>query len=75
MRRFALLFAGLAAGCALSAVAATSASASSPNIYSAEFSDARPLASSVQRQTVRYDGPYTPGTIIISTSERRDSLP
>jgi lipoprotein-anchoring transpeptidase ErfK/SrfK len=71
MRRFALLFAGLAAGCALSAVAATSASASSPNIYSAEFSDARPLASSVQRQTVRYDGPYTPGTIIISTSERR----
>jgi lipoprotein-anchoring transpeptidase ErfK/SrfK len=71
MRRFALLFAGLVVGCALSAAATTSASASSPNIYSAEFNDARPLASPVQRQTVRYDGPYEPGTIVISTTERR----
>jgi hypothetical protein len=30
-----------------------------------------PLASPVPRQTVSYDGPYSPGTIIISTKERR----
>ena len=71
MRRSALLFASLAAGMALCAVAVTTASASSPNIYAADFGDARPLASPVQRETVRYDGPYAPGTIIISTKERR----
>jgi lipoprotein-anchoring transpeptidase ErfK/SrfK len=72
MRRSALLFAGLAAGWALTAAAAASAMpASPPNIYSSAFSDSRPLASPVPRQTVRYDGPYAPGTIIISTKERR----
>jgi lipoprotein-anchoring transpeptidase ErfK/SrfK len=71
MRRSALFVAVLAAGCALSAIAVPSAFASSPNIYSAEFGDARPLASAIQRQTVRYDGPYSPGTIVISTKERR----
>ncbi len=71
MRRSALLLAGLAAGWALTAVTAASAMSSSPNIYSDAFRDARPLASPVQRQTVNYDGPYAPGTIIISTRERR----
>ena len=72
MRRTALLLASLAAGWALAAVMTTSAmSAPPPNIYSDAFRDARPLASPIPRQTVRYDGPYTPGTIVISTSERR----
>lgn len=68
MRRSVFLVAALA----LTAIAAPAAmSASLPNIYSPEFSDARPLASPIQRQTIRYDGPYAPGTIIVSTSERR----
>jgi lipoprotein-anchoring transpeptidase ErfK/SrfK len=71
MRRTALLLAGLAAGWALTAIAAASAMPASPNIYSGAFGDARPLASPVPRQTVSYDGPYAPGTIIISTKERR----
>jgi lipoprotein-anchoring transpeptidase ErfK/SrfK len=71
MRRTALLLAGLAAGWALTVVTAASAMPASPNIYSAAFSDARPLASPVPRQTVRYDGPYAPGTIVVSTGERR----
>jgi lipoprotein-anchoring transpeptidase ErfK/SrfK len=72
MRRSALLLAGLAAGWALTAAAAAWAMpASPPNIYSSAFTDARPLASPVPRQTVNYDGPYAPGTIIISTRERR----
>ena len=33
--------------------------------------DARPLASPIPRETVAYNGPYAPGTIIINTSERR----
>ena len=68
MRRSAFTLAGLAAGWVLSAASAAWAA---PNIYSADFNDVRPLASPVPRQTVRYDGPYAPGTIIISTSERR----
>jgi hypothetical protein len=69
MRRSALLFAGLAAGWALTAAAAAFAFPASPgpNLQN----DMRPLASPVPRQTVRYDGPYEPGTIIISTKERR----
>jgi len=69
MRRFIVVLAGLAAGWVLSTTSA--AWAMSPSIYSPDFNDARPLASPIQRQTVRYDGPYVPGTIIISTSERR----
>jgi len=33
--------------------------------------DARPAASAPKRETVAYTGPYSPGTIIISTEERR----
>ena len=72
MRRSASLFIGLVAGWALSAVAATSAmSASLSNVLSADFNQGRVLASPVPRQTVNYDGPYAPGTIIVSTRERR----
>ena len=31
----------------------------------------RPLASSIARETVTYAGPYSPGTIVVSTTERR----
>jgi lipoprotein-anchoring transpeptidase ErfK/SrfK len=34
------------------------------------YSD-RPMVSAIPRETVAYGGPYAPGTIIISTSERR----
>ena len=34
-------------------------------------SDGRPLASAIPRQIVAYQGEYTPGTIVISTEEKR----
>ncbi len=33
--------------------------------------DGRPLASAIPRETVAYDGAYPPGTIVISTEEKR----
>ena len=33
--------------------------------------DGRPLAAAIPREVVNYDGPHKPGTIIISTVERR----
>ncbi len=69
MRRSALILAGLTAGWALTAAAAAFAFPASPGPN--PQGDARPLASPVPRQTVSYDGPYAPGTIIISTKERR----
>ena len=33
--------------------------------------DDRPLASPIPRETVAFNGPYTPGTIVVNTSERR----
>ena len=69
MRRSALFLAGLTAGWALTAATAALAIPASPT---PNFqADSRPLASPVPRQTVNYDGPYAPGTIIISTRERR----
>ena len=35
------------------------------------YPDTRPTASPVPRETVAFDGPYSPGTIVISTEERR----
>ena len=72
MRRSALLLAGLAAGWTLTAAAAAFAMPTSPgpNLQN----DARPLASPIPRQTVRYDGPYAPGTIIISTPASGGSI-
>jgi len=40
-------------------------------LVTGEFADGRPLASAVPRETVAYNGPYGPGTILISTPERR----
>jgi lipoprotein-anchoring transpeptidase ErfK/SrfK len=70
MRRIALLGVGLIAGAFL--ISASPAFAipnfsSSPSYGAGE----RPLVSPIPRQTVAYNGPYAPGTIVISTSERR----
>jgi lipoprotein-anchoring transpeptidase ErfK/SrfK len=35
------------------------------------FTDARPMATPIPRETVSYDGPYGAGTIVVSTKERR----
>ncbi len=68
MRHAAFLLAGLTAGLLTLASAAWAIPASpTPNLQS----DSRPLASPVPRQTVSYSGPYEPGTIIVSTRERR----
>jgi len=34
-------------------------------------SDGRPLASPIPRETVNYTGPYSPGSILVNTTERR----
>ncbi len=70
MRRIALLRAGLIAGLILSSA---SAALALPSFFSSSSNgDAdRPLASPIPRETVAYDGPYAPGTIVISTGERR----
>jgi lipoprotein-anchoring transpeptidase ErfK/SrfK len=74
MRRIALLGAGLIAGLILSSAPAAFAM---PSSYASQFpamvsgGGERPLASPIPRQTVAYNGPYAPGTIVISTSERR----
>ena len=68
MRRIALLTVGLIAGLILSPA---SASPGRPLVFTQPSDAERPLASPIPRQTVAYSGPYTPGTIVISTSERR----
>jgi lipoprotein-anchoring transpeptidase ErfK/SrfK len=34
-------------------------------------SDGRPMAAPIPRETINYNGPYSPGSIVVSTSERR----
>jgi lipoprotein-anchoring transpeptidase ErfK/SrfK len=34
-------------------------------------SDGRPLVSPIPRETINYSGPYSPGSILVNTSERR----
>ncbi len=42
-----------------------------PAFATGSDADLKPEANPVPRATVAYDGPYAPGTIIVSTSERR----
>ena len=71
--RFPVVLAGLA-GLAL-ATAASPASAAfnlfAPQPEPAAQDEERPLASPIPRETVGYDGPYAPGSILINTAERR----
>ena len=71
MRRSAFILGGLAVGCILSAASPASALGRSGLVAPGSFDNVGLQASPVPRQTVRYDGPYAPGTIIISTKERR----
>ncbi|HLW90441.1 MAG TPA: L,D-transpeptidase [Roseiarcus sp.] len=72
MRRIFLLAAGVAAGVVLS-----SAAQAMPDISIFSYapgtagSEGRPLVSPIPRETVSYEGPYSPGTIIVNTTERR----
>jgi len=41
------------------------------DVFSSQSSNSRPGATAPKRETIAYNGPYSPGTIIISTQERR----
>jgi lipoprotein-anchoring transpeptidase ErfK/SrfK len=74
MRRMAVVFAGAAAGLTLLAGAAQAYQIDpltrQPIVET--YSDSnRPAATAIPRETVRYDGKYAPGTIVVSTTERR----
>ena len=74
MRRLALAFAGAAAG--FMTLLAGSAQAYQIDPLTRQplpdgFSESRPAATAVPRETVSYSGRYAPGTIVVSTSERR----
>jgi lipoprotein-anchoring transpeptidase ErfK/SrfK len=73
MRRKAFVFAGATAGLLIGLSAAHAYQIDPltrqplPDVYS----DARPQATAVPRETVDYTGRYPAGTIVISTTERR----
>ena len=71
MRCSAFILAGLAVGWVLSASSPALAWQPTGRLDLNVLDSERPMASPIQRQTVGYDGPYAPGTIIISTRERR----
>ena len=71
MREIVYLSAGLIAGLMFATAPAAVASSMYASLSTPSTDDARPLVSPIPRETVPYDGPYAPGTIIINTSERR----
>ena len=71
MRGIVYLTAGLIAGLMFATAPAAVASSLYASLSTPSTDDARPLVSPIPRETVPYDGPYAPGTIIINTSERR----
>ena len=71
MRGIVYLSAGLIAGLMFATAPAAVASSMYASLSTPGTDDARPLVSPIPRETVPYDGPYAPGTIIINTSERR----
>ena len=72
MRRTLMLAAGAVAGLVL-ATAAQAAQDTSIFLYppGQASTDGRPLVSPIERETISYDGPYSPGTIVVNTAERR----
>jgi lipoprotein-anchoring transpeptidase ErfK/SrfK len=76
MRRHILAFASATVGLTL-AFASSHAQAYEPDFFSqqvfraGEGQDGRPQAVAPPREIVRYEGQYRPGTIIVSTEERR----
>ena len=71
MRRVTLLVASVFAG-VLASSAARAAQDISIFLYPpGQASSERPLVSPIPRETIEYNGPYKPGTIIVNTGERR----
>src|ERR1700691_2159639 len=72
MRGSVCLRAGLIAGFMFAAApGAFAANSLFASLSQPTTNDARPLVSPIPRETVAYNGPYAPGTIVINTSERR----
>ena len=73
MRAFPTAIAGLIAGLLLATAPACAFDISDfmPAKPAALGADGKPRAVAVPRETVAYNGPYAPGTILISTTERR----
>jgi lipoprotein-anchoring transpeptidase ErfK/SrfK len=75
MRKIALLSAGILAGLLVAATGAQAAADISVFSYPpADPSDigvGEPAAAPIPRETVEYDGPYAPGSIVVDTAERR----
>jgi lipoprotein-anchoring transpeptidase ErfK/SrfK len=74
MRRIVQIGVGILAG----VLAASTGALASPDtsIFSVPpgapiTSEGRPLASTIPRETVNYSGPYSPGSILINSGERR----
>ena len=74
MRRIVHLSVGILAGLLIASTAAQAAADISIFGYAPSTSsgtDGRPLAAAIPRETVNYSGPYSPGSILVNTSERR----
>ncbi len=74
MRRILLAVASSIVGLCVAASSAVSAYEIDPltrQPLTVDPSGFRAQATAIPRQTVDYDGPYAPGTVVISTSERR----
>ncbi len=71
MRRSAFILAGLAVGWMASASSPASAIGRAGPSAQSVIGSVGPIASPIPRQTVSYDSPYAPGTIVVSTKERR----
>jgi lipoprotein-anchoring transpeptidase ErfK/SrfK len=73
MRRIVHLSIGIVAGLFVASTAAQAAADISIFSYpaGASSSDGRPTATPIPRETITYNGPYSPGSIVVNTSERR----
>ena len=73
MRRIVPLGVGIVDALLLTSIAARASADISIFAYppSSATSDGRPLAAPIPRETVSYNGPYAPGSIVINTAERR----
>lgn len=73
MRRIFFLNVGVVAGLLAMSTVARAAADISIFLYPRgdSSSEGRPLASPIPRETIEFKGPYSPGSILINTSERR----
>src|SRR5580698_7607713 len=74
MRRIVHLSVGILAGLLVTSTVAQAAADISIFGFAPSTSsgtDGRPLAAAIPRETVNYSGPYSPGSILVNTTERR----